>query len=219
MILQRGLHGIAGGISKAMSKLERQIEQIAGESRVEISWPFGEDIDIDVVRNRLRYEIDLHEDRVPLDLRGVHGVPPALLELLIESGDYAIRKGKRMTVSYASPAMQDALRRRKVPQNLQRANADTDEGRCASDIANAALKSQGPAPVTRTMDSAAASIAEAKANARNLKGRSKRRFSRIIKLGSIIIAATSVIAAVEFYLLMGETETVTLPTKTYEITK
>lgn len=199
-----------------MSKIDRQIERIAGETRVEISWPFGEIIDIDVVRNRLRYEIDIHDDRVPLDLRGVHGVPPALLELLIESGDYAISKGKRMTVSYASRAMQEALRTGKVPKQSQDSQSQTAQQNIASDIANAALKSQGPAPVTRTMDHVASSIADSKATAKATAKRRKRDKTRLIKLGCVILAATSVIAAIECYVLFGETETVTMPKKTYE---
>ena len=65
-----------------MSKLDRQLNQASGESIVAINWPRGGLVNVDQLREQLVDEIDCHQYRVPIDLRGVHGAPDALIELV-----------------------------------------------------------------------------------------------------------------------------------------
>ena len=51
-----------------MSKLDRQLDDVFGEGRVEIYWPSDEEVDVELLRLQLISEIDAHAQRIPLDL-------------------------------------------------------------------------------------------------------------------------------------------------------
>jgi hypothetical protein len=55
-----------------LSKLDRQLNDVFRERRVDIHWPNDEEVDVDLLRLHLISEIDSHSQRIPLDLRGVH---------------------------------------------------------------------------------------------------------------------------------------------------
>lgn len=92
-----------------MSKVERQLDEIQGVERVKIVWPFTEEMYLEQIREKLKQEIDAHADRVPLDLRHVHGAPSGLVNLLFDMQQYAESKRKHLVVSYALADMRHAL--------------------------------------------------------------------------------------------------------------
>ena len=123
-----------------MSKLDRQLDQVSGEKKVAVVWPKDADVDVVRLRERLISEIDGHNHRIPLDLRGVHGAPPALVEILIDLQKYARSEGKLLSISYALPPMQDALnprRRRKAGRPSEAIDEDGQPD--ASEVAKSLL--------------------------------------------------------------------------------
>lgn len=195
-----------------MSKIDRQLDEIVGEERVRIDWPRGESVDADRVRNRIRYEIDCHERRIPLDLRGVHGAPQALVEILVESQQYARSKGKLLSISAAKPAMTEALQgtRPRPKQDDGQAVAEK-ESVDASKIAKGILDSRRPSESNPKID-----LSKSERIVRKPAQRGSSKFRRYATMLAVVAVATSAIAAVECYFLFGEEPSVTVPKKTYE---
>lgn len=127
-----------------MSKLERQLDDVFGEERVEILWPSDDEVDVELLRLQLVSEIDAHAQRIPLDLRGVRGAPEQLVDLLLEMQRYAMSQTKVLSISASLPPMQEALnpRRRRKAGRPQKA-IDERGTRDASEVARNAIRSRG----------------------------------------------------------------------------
>ena len=127
-----------------MSKLDRQLDDVFGEGRVEVFWPSDDEVDVELLRLQLISEIDAHAQRIPLDLRGVQGAPEQLVDLLLEMQRYAMSRSKVLSISASLPPMQEALnpRRRRKAGRPQEAIDDVGS-RNASEVAKTAIRSRG----------------------------------------------------------------------------
>ena len=177
-----------------MSKLDRQLNQTSGESTVAINWPRGELVNVDQLREQLVNEIDCHQYRVPIDLRGVHGAPDALVELLHEAQRYARSQGKLVSISAALPAMQNALSSR---QRSIRKPQPTESAGDASAVADELLE-------TRYSEERKYDISKAEKVGDTVSRVAKRKRSRRLRLtiiASVVVIATLGIAAAEWLYL------------------
>ncbi|MCC9601051.1 hypothetical protein LOC67_10885 [Stieleria sp. JC731] len=86
------------------------MDRLSGEAPVRIDWFDG--MDVTLLRSTLTQEIDKHTRRVPLDLRGVQGAPPELVELLVEMRRYAVSKSKILSMNWILPPLRDAIDKR-----------------------------------------------------------------------------------------------------------
>jgi hypothetical protein len=173
------------------------LDEVLGEKRVEIHWPSDDEVDVDLLRLYLISEIDAHRQRIPLDLRGVHGSPERLVDLLIEMQRYAASRSKVLSISASLPAMQEALnprRRRKAgrPQDA----IDETGARTASEVARSAIKSQPQAP-----NALLAQNADVAAERRVRSGtrRSAKRVRRIIELASMVLIGVAAISSIYWF--------------------
>ena len=116
-----------------MSKLEREVDQLAGEHTVEVQWPLTEATLREYTWNLLKAEVDQHQFRVPLDLRKVQGCPAVFVDLLHDLNDYAESAGKHLIIAHALPEMRLALSPASKPSGKRNANSG-DEG-TAGDVA------------------------------------------------------------------------------------
>ncbi len=123
-----------------MSKLDRQVDEFFGESRVQIHWPCDDEVDVELLRLHLISEIDAHQQRVPLDLRGVNGAPDALVDLLLEMQRYAMSQSKVLSISASLPPMQEALSPRRGPK--KKSEGGDRQQATASDVAMSTIKGQ-----------------------------------------------------------------------------
>ncbi len=170
-----------------MSKLERQLDDVFGEDRVEILWPSDEEVDVELLRLQLISEIDAHAHRIPLDLRGVRGAPEQLVDLLLEMQRYAMSQTKVLSISASLPPMQQALNPRRRRKAGRPQEAIDDQGaRNASEVAKSAIRSRGGSEDPQTL---LAVQADEKAETR-VRSRTKPRFkwARYVALLAAILA-------------------------------
>lgn len=166
-----------------MAKLERQLDELYGESRVEIHWPSNDEVDVELLRLHLISEIDSHSRRIPLDLRGVNGSPEVLVDLLLEMQRYAMAQSKVLSISASLPPMQEALnprRRRKAwrPQET----IDQDGARNASEVARSAINSHGNSEPNALLAYQAEVVAERRVRSRTKTRRGLKRYLAFLLL-------------------------------------
>ena len=174
-----------------MSKLDRQLDGVFGEERVEIFWPSDDEVDVDLLRLHLISRIDDHLRRVPLDLRGVNGAPDRLVDLLLELQRYAMSQGKVLSISASLPPMQEALnpRRRRKAGRPQEA-IDEFGSRSASEVARTAINSQGSGDPNPLLVSKVDESAERRVGARTKVRRNKKDYLGLVTAIVGILAAT-----------------------------
>lgn len=189
-----------------MSKLDRQLNQASGESIVAINWPRGGLVNVDQLREQLVDEIDCHQYRVPIDLRGVHGAPDALIELLLEAQRYARSQGKLVSISAALPAMQNAL----SPKGRMRTAPKPEPEEKVSDasaVADELLE-------TRYNEEPKYDISKAERVQRPASRVAKRKRSKQMRMMitvALIVIATAAIGAAEWYYLNSADSYVPIP--------
>ena len=166
-----------------VAKLERQLDELYGERRVEIHWPSDDEVDVDLLRLHLISEIDSHTRRIPLDLRGVNGSPEELVELLLELQRYAMTQSKVLSISASLPPMQEALnpRRRRKAGRAQEAIHE-DGARNASEVARSAINSHGNSEPNAYLAYQAEVVAERRVRSRTKPRRNLKRY-----LGHLIV--------------------------------
>jgi hypothetical protein len=194
-----------------MSKLDRQLDDIWGEKRVDIHWPADQEIDVDLLRLQLISEIDAHRQRVPLDLRGVDGAPEALVALLVELQSYALSQSKVISISNILPPMQEALNPRRG-----RRSAESDvakEGPTAGEVARSALNSRTPIDPVK-YDLSAAKKIERRLKPRRKKVKRTRREYAII--ATVILLILGITGLAEWYYVFAHQPVLKVPSKTFE---
>ncbi|TWU04253.1 hypothetical protein [Stieleria varia] len=191
-----------------MSKLDRQLDDVYGESRVRLDWSRVEEC-IDEVRQHLKNEIDEHKARIPLDLRSIRGAPHALIDLLVECQQYAADQGKVLSVSTALPPMQDAL------YGLKRKKPGRQEGAASEDASQSA---QSILDTRRQDASASIPPPHPRKTASSPSRRKLRPFWKRYAIHiAVILGLTAMVAIVEYFLIFhADHETVAVPTKTFE---
>lgn len=200
------------GLDTAMSKLDRHLDKLRGEGRVEIQIAAGEEIDVGRLHQLLRNEIDARQHRIPVDLRKVHGAPEALVDVLIESQKYARSQGKILSVSYALPPMQEALnpiRRRMAGKSAERLDGDAaaDASQVAKELIDQCYSEEA------TYDTSKAEKIQRKKKPANTRSKG---FDYLL-LGSVILSVTMVIAAIEWAIVFNDQpDAVIIPAKTFE---
>ena len=192
-----------------MSKLDRQLDAIVGGERVEIRWPKEAEIDIDALTAELKSNIDNAAQRVSLDLRGVHGAPARLVDLLCEAQVYARENGKVLAISAALPAMETALnprRRRKAGRSKEA--IDKESALDAGELAKSVLDSR--------FDQPEYDMSKAETIIRPKKIKKKTPLTHYIGLAGIIAVSLAVIGGVYYYATNDEAPLIQPPTKAYE---
>ncbi len=191
-----------------MSKLDRQLDGLTGDGRVEIEISEGQDVDVGELHQLLRNEIDRRHHRIPIDLRRVHGAPVELIDVLISAEKYARKQGKILTISYALPPMQEALdpMRRRATKSAQK--GDEDAGAAAKSLLDEQNASEHRYDITR---------AEKIGRKRTRRNTGKQyAIKRYIVLGSIIAVATLAIGWIEYVILFNESPSTVVPSKILE---
>ena len=192
-----------------MAKIDRQLDRVWGEGQVRIDWPADEEVDVDLVRLYLISEIDRHDYRIPVDLRGVQGAPEELIDLLVEMQRYARDQAKYLSISNSLPPMQEALhpRRRRAGRKQTSATTATDAGESARTVLDSQYKEE---PY---------SIEESKVVRKPKKRKSsktQRKRSHYLRLGGLILAVTGAIAVVEWYFIFHAKSDGVVVRKTFE---
>jgi hypothetical protein len=196
-----------------VSKLERQLDDVFGEERVEILWPSDEEVDVELLRLQLISEIDAHAQRIPLDLRGVRGAPEQLVDLLLEMQRYATSQSKVISISASLPAMQEALnpRRRRKAGRPQEA-IDEQGARNASEVAKTAIRSRGGDNPQTLLAVQADEKAETRVRSRTTpRLRSDRNLALLASILGLFAAAV-----LTYRFFTDETKPVIVPTKSFE---
>jgi hypothetical protein len=196
-----------------MSRLDRQIDRLSGEKLIRIDWPEDASVDLASLRRRLVREIDDHSHRIPLDLRGVKGAPPELVELLVDMRRYALSQSKILSTTWILPplrqALEDGLHR---PVGTRAKPSRDPDAEDASELARELLNG-----VERQQHydlSKAQRIERRRRRKRHV--RAGKRTS--VRLAGMILAGTVVLAGVEVYWLwqQDEAEIVVIPEKGFE---
>jgi len=205
-----------------MSKLDRQLDQFAG-GRVEIEIAAGEAVDVPKLHQLLRNEIDRRPERIPVDLRKVHGAPPELIDVLAEAFRYAQSQNKILSISYALPAMQEALspRRYQTSKRAEGKKSDdaaeepTDAGTIAKSILDTRLAEELTYDLSNAEPVARKETPPWKPN----KAKRAKRWQRLLLVFAVVIA-TVVIGVVEWIIVFDDdSDAVIMPTKTFEATR
>ncbi|MEO1617293.1 MAG: hypothetical protein AAFV88_15695 [Planctomycetota bacterium] len=124
-----------------MSRLEKQLAQHSGEKLIRIDWPSDEVVDAPAIRKQLVKEIDSHTHRIPLDLRGVRGAPPELVEILVDMRRYAMSQSKILSTTWILPPLRDAIQKRlHQPIGSTVKPSAKPENEAASDLAEKLLR-------------------------------------------------------------------------------
>lgn len=114
-----------------LSKLEREVDKLAGERSVTVEWPLSEKTLREYTWRLLKQEVDEHQFRVPLDLRKVQGVPVGFVELLQDLQEYAESAGKHVIIAHALPEMRLAISPASQPAGKRNAAAEETAGDAA----------------------------------------------------------------------------------------
>ncbi|WP_149499448.1 hypothetical protein [Roseiconus lacunae] len=180
-----------------MSRLDKQLDRLSGEEPVRIEWT--DESDLPRLRTLLINEVDRHIHRIPLDLRGIDGAPPELVELLLEIRRYAVSKSKILSMSWILPPMRDAIERKlhRPAGSVVAPSADPDSEQ-ASDLAKELL--HGVEKSTEYDLSKAQKIQRRRAKRRSsAKKGLASRLVRYLIMASGIIACVAVISVVYFF--------------------
>lgn len=212
-----------------MSKLDRQLDEISGESKVYLSCLRGETIDINAIRSLLRQEIDGHRQRIPLDLRGVHGAPPELVTLIHEAQRYAEFQEKVLSISSMLSPMQAALgiQRDAVTQEKQTLTAgrgesepysEHDAGKHAENALKLShsIRSDAQQISSKAQKPFAKSKAAGSKNPGSKNPGSKNRTRNLIQLIAILVVGLAIVGVVEYHFVFQQSTPVIVPIKIYE---
>jgi hypothetical protein len=188
-----------------MSKIDRQLDNVSGEGRVEIHIAEGQQVDVGGLHQMLRNEIDMRQQRIPLDLRGVHGAPPELVAVLIESQKYARSQGKLLAIRYALPAMQDALNPHRGRRSAEPESQPQDAGQVAKTLLDSQLAEEPAYDISRAQ------------KIQRDKSKQKRKRSKIRDYAILLGFAILAVAAIEWILVFNSDSTpMTVPSKSFE---
>lgn len=200
-----------------MSNFNRELNTVRGEQRVVVRWKGDDTVDVDNIRRQIIQAIDIRERRVALDLREVRGAPDALVDLLMECQAYARSRGKILVLSYATPAMQEALSGRPVRRrNPAREVNDQDqpEQGDAPDLAKSVLDQQIRREDNSHYDISKAERIDPKKKNR-LQQKAKKR--RIAGLAAEVLGITSLVIGIEWFVVFRDSPSaLTLPVKGFE---
>lgn len=201
---------------RQMSKLDRQLDDFSSGGRVEIHLPAGEEVDVGGLHQMLRNEIDSRPHRIPLDLRGVHGAPKPLIDVLIESQRYARSQGKLLSISYALPPMKEALnprRRRKAGKYDDAIDDDeaADAGSVAKTLLDTRLSEENKYDISK-----AERIRRDKKTKKKTKKKKQNKLRDYLVIGALILLCGTVVGIVEWMIVFHDPPDTIVPNKTFE---
>ena len=192
-----------------MSRLDKQLDRLSGEKLVQVEWLHDDSVDVVGLREMLMKEIDAHSHRVPLDLRSVNGAPNELVELLFDMRRYAMSKSKILSTTYMLAPLREALDRRLSRPIGSRARPSADpENEMASDTAQELL---------RDVESKTEYDLSKAKKIKRKRRRTHRQNERLLRLGVVVLAAATIIAAAEaIYLFQSGNDPIVIPRKGFE---
>jgi hypothetical protein len=203
-----------------MAKLDRQIDRAMSIAPMPIVWRAFDHVDTEQLLHHLKQAIDKAESRVPLDCRDVDGTPNELIDVLLDSNEYANQFGKQVTLAFASDELRSALRptvqrrpavssRRDAPHN----SAATAAHDSLSQRINAIPQNETPVSLLTKGE---------KLRWGKTKALVRRRGGLVL---AIVVGAVGVIG-IEYYLVFTDDETINIsrfveegvipPVKTFE---
>ncbi len=194
-----------------MSKISKQLASISGESVVSIRWPGDGSVDVDEVREYLRAEVDRHTHLVPVDLRDIADAPEELVNLLVESQQYARSCGKVISIIAARPPLLEALNPGRGRKTRKSANESGNEA--ASDASEAVMSLLK----TRHGDAEYDLSKAERIQHSGSKSSRKDLVKRYRILAAVVLLSSAVIGAIEYYVIFSSESTlVVTTTKTFE---
>ncbi|PAY19447.1 hypothetical protein CKO51_11335 [Rhodopirellula sp. SM50] len=189
-----------------MARLDRQLDKISGEKVVRLHWTDDDSMDIEMLRADIVHEINSHEHRIPLDLRGVKGAPSELVDLLLDMDRYARSKTKILSLTWMLPPLREAFDRRLGRQRKSNSNGETD---AASKTACDLLKH---AEEKKEYDLSKAEKLERKKRSQKSKA-GKRNYLTLV---AFILVGAIVVGVIEGFIIMQQEESLIIPEKGFE---
>ncbi|WP_182867683.1 hypothetical protein [Stieleria mannarensis] len=189
-----------------MARLDKQLDKLSGEKVFRLHWPEDDSMDMELLRAEMVREINSHDHRIPLDLRGVKGAPAELVDLLVDMERYARSKSKILSMTWMLPPMRDAIDERLGRRSRPKSENEPDAAsKTARDLLNHAEKKN-------EYDLSKAQKLERKKPVK----KSKTGKKHYLKLVAIALLGAIAVGVVEGVIIMQQEETLIVPEKGFE---